>query len=122
MKIRVLTDEQIARARDAIYAAGDVDAGLHAAAPFLQMPWIEPTVEEWSAIYRDATSLSARLRVCEFVRRRNAALLPKPVDPIRNAVEQAFTRLRDRGSESSYHAAVDEAKRLVLELLDEVKP
>ncbi len=42
---------------------------MRRAAPFLQLPWDEPTEEEIESALQ------------EFVRRRNAALQPKPVDP-----------------------------------------
>jgi hypothetical protein len=58
------------------------------AAPFLQLPWDEPTaheVNELMALFfpfamRPSHQEISRL-ICGFIQRRNAALLPKPVDP-----------------------------------------
>lgn len=78
-----LTQDQVERAHMALNGgAGDIDLihkSLHAAAPFLQLPWDEPTPEEMAAIDRDWIGFAEFVR--EFVRRRNAALLPEPVDP-----------------------------------------
>jgi hypothetical protein len=103
---------------------------MRRAAPFLQLPWDEPTEEEWSAIFhsipgssaRSWASSSARSWACEFVRRRNAALQPKPVDPRLEKIRSALV----------YHAAhrfnqlitpnqFDEAALAVLTALNEVK-
>lgn len=51
---------------------------VRAAAPFLQLPWDEPTLEEASKANQCMDGQSA---IFDFIRRRNAALLPKPVDP-----------------------------------------
>jgi hypothetical protein len=49
---------------------------MRRAAPFLQLPWDEPTEEEIDNAGRRGIESALR----EFVRRRNAALQPKPVD------------------------------------------
>ena len=66
---------------------------MRRAAPFLQLPWDEPSVEEFRPCWEYAKHLSLYANhislineaiesaLCEFVRRRNAALQPKPVDP-----------------------------------------
>jgi hypothetical protein len=93
----------------------------HDAAPFLQLPWDEPTEEEWSAIFhsipgssaRSWASSSARSWACEFVRRRNAALLPKPVDPRIAAVLGVLRMPPSTGDEEEVIrilAAIDGAK------------
>ena len=50
---------------------------MRRAAPFLQLPWDEPTEEEIDNAGRRGIESALR----EFIRRRNAALQPKPVDP-----------------------------------------
>lgn len=83
--------QQMIQAVDAYKAAYDKSEewpeyarvrGLRAAAPLLQLPWVEPTEidiqEAWDANARTGGVAN----VLEgFVRRRNAALLPKPADP-----------------------------------------
>ena len=59
---------------------------MRRAAPFLQLPWDEPSVEEFRPCWEYAKHISPidkamESALCEFVRRRNAALQPKPVDP-----------------------------------------
>lgn len=54
-----------------------ITKGLCAAAPYLQLPWEEPTKEEVAAIHWTLLSDG----IATFVRRRNAALLPEPVVP-----------------------------------------
>ena len=70
-----LTEQQI---EQAIAAFGNyaVAERMRRAAPFLQLPWDEPTEEEIDNAGR--RNIESALR--EFVRRRNAALQPKPVD------------------------------------------
>jgi len=73
-----------------------------AAAPYLQLPWDEPTYEELDIAVSDARIgdlASSKDILHEFVRRRNAALQPKPVDP---AVEVVSRMLRDRSLDTSY--------------------
>ncbi len=47
--------------------------------PMAQLPWDEPTEEEIDNASRRGIESALR----EFIRRRNAALQPKPVDPRR---------------------------------------
>jgi hypothetical protein len=70
-----LTEQQI---EQAIAAFGNyaVAERMRRAAPFLQLPWDEPTEEEIDNAGRRGIESALR----EFVRRRNAALQPKPVD------------------------------------------
>ena len=95
-----LTQEQIKQAMWAAHSAAapgfewgnlserDVERyslAVKAAAPFLQLPWDEPTEDEVTSIYNYcANTIDGNLTprcLCEFVRRRNTALLPKMVDP-----------------------------------------
>jgi hypothetical protein len=61
--------------------------GLSAAAPFLQLPWDDPTKEEAESFHEDyytfaSTSIPSTLHaLVRFIRYRNAALQPKSVDP-----------------------------------------
>lgn len=84
-----LTDEQVKKAAEA-YAETWMDSKnfdmptlrlecLRAAAPHLQLPWDDPSNEELETLYREVPyGCGHRLALQYFVRRRNAALLPKP--------------------------------------------
>ena len=61
-----------------------------AAAPFLQMPWEEVTAEESETIHRGTGHLSVALVIKRFVELRNAALVPKPVDPRESIIVHAM--------------------------------
>lgn len=54
---------------------------LRAAAPFLQLPWDEPSEQECEQFYRlnSQARPSPRSALEDFVRRRNATLMEKPV-------------------------------------------
>ena len=98
-----LTDEQLSKAVHAVERkhrqydqTSDV---LRSATPYLQLPWDEPTeaeinlaygrtVDVVGAVCRDISQMVVR----EFVRRRNAALLPKPVDPRRKKIADILGR------------------------------
>lgn len=54
---------------------------MRAAAPFLQLPWDEPTEDELLMLCGTGGGYHSRTAIIEFVRRRNAALATKPVDP-----------------------------------------
>jgi hypothetical protein len=101
-----LTDEQIEAAAKRIWASGDRSGYkwseiaseamaiyremARAAAPFLQMPWEIPSDEEERQLFADvskrAPSISPVKLVIGFIARRNASLIPKPVDPRRDKV------------------------------------
>jgi hypothetical protein len=65
--------------KEQINRAIDVAKGMHAedafrtAAPYLQLPWKEPTVEETASLVNEIGPTIHRV-IMEFVRRRNAAL------------------------------------------------
>lgn len=83
-----LTNEQVDKALKACEGKF-LGKGIRAAAPFLQLPWDEPSEDEAKVIHSTnlGMSLTATFDQCkwnvlrEFVDRRNAALMPKPVDP-----------------------------------------
>jgi len=93
----MFTDEQLEKAAGVYYTtfwatnSGDTDvkrmAALRAAAPFLQLPQADPTEEETERFnltyYADPGNCkeSTRVALKEFITARNAALIPKPVDP-----------------------------------------
>lgn len=99
-----LTDEQIEAAAKAMYEGSNQGTmlpygvpwngmnfgerhrwlvALRAAAPFLQMPWEMPTAGEVEkALCANGTTEA----LLQFVRSRNASLIPKPVDPRREKV------------------------------------
>lgn len=102
-----LTDEQIVAAAKRIWAASD-NSGYkwseiaseakviymemaRVAAPFLQMPWEMPTEEEVAkALHANGTTEA----LLQFVQRRNASLIPKPVDPRREKLRSAVNEWR----------------------------
>ena len=132
-----LTEQQLDQAAAAYGMAygGDAEGpsdarreGLRAAAPFLQIPWEPPTKEEAKSFHENyytfaSTSIPSTLHALRrFIANRNAALLPKPVDP-------RFEKIR---SALVYHAShrfnqlitpnqFDEAALAVLTALGEVK-
>jgi hypothetical protein len=85
--------------------------------PLAQLPWEPPMAGEINAIFdtMQAADASTFGVVCAFVRRRNAAIQPKPVDPRREALigflktdswkDMRWTELADR-----ILAAIDAAK------------
>lgn len=97
-----LTDEQIEAAAKAMLERDACPIGIEhyrmlarAAARFLQMPWEMPTPEEVRQYERPRLDEPAKLRMgndclpsfrlrhealCEFIKYRNASLVPKPVD------------------------------------------
>lgn len=80
-----------------------------AAAPFLQFPWDEPTSEEINALDgKDHTYTMVR----EFVSRRNALQMPKPLDQRRAAIVEVLKQYPDRAPEiaDKILAALDEVK------------
>lgn len=94
---------------------------LRSAAPFLQFPWDEPTDVELKEIaYGCArgviggTSPAAfRYALGEFVRHRNAVLVPKPFDLRRErvrAILQDEYRSSEEGAIDRIIAALDEVK------------
>lgn len=82
-----LTDDQVKAATAAIAKqfGGAVDGVLaenmlRAAAPFLQLPWDDPTKKELER-FRVHGVADFRGEIHNFIRSRNAALMSKPVDP-----------------------------------------
>ena len=100
------TEEQIDRAETLLNGFGLTNRALRQriaeAAPFLQMPWEPPTKEETERI-RDLRITVERDAIADFVERRNADLLPKPVDPrrekIRGLCKEWLSNTRDQGGE-----------------------
>lgn len=97
----------------------DIARCLRAAAPFLQLSWDEPTEGAIGAAAIDLfgssrnVDLLVTLDVCkQFVRRRNAALLPNPVDPRTKAIRKAM-----EGTGIDLSLVMDR----ILAALDEVK-
>lgn len=100
-----LTQEQVERAARQlirISAAGTweeaspayrhvLELSVRAAAPFLQLPWDTPTIEEAT---KANWCMDGQSAIFDFLRRRNAALMPKPVDPRVALVEQVISRGR----------------------------
>ena len=83
--------------------------------PLAQLPWEPPMAGEINAIFdtmqpADASTFAV---VCEFVRRRNAAFQPKPVDPRREAVRRVLWKVRGMSEKQKIDeilAAIDEVK------------
>lgn len=107
-----LTDEQIEAAAKAMLERDACPIGIEhyrmlarAAARFLQMPWEMPTPEEVRQYERPRLDEPAKLRMgndclpsfrlrhealCEFIKYRNASLIPKPVDPRREKLKRVL--------------------------------
>ena len=120
-----LTDDQVNKARDVWckslgtpFTCFDIPLAhrcFNAVAPYLQFSWDEPTDEEMKDLGGVPSNYHIAIR--EFVRRRNAALLPKPVDPRREKILAAlgcsFVDIQP--------SIVEEITDRVLRALDEVK-
>jgi len=85
--------------------------------PLAQLPWGPPVAGEINAIFdmMHHVDFSTFAVVCEFVRRRNAAIaeMPKPVDPRREAVLRVLWKVRGMSEEQKLDeilAAIDEVK------------
>lgn len=103
-----LTHEQVERAAKAHFDCDSMPAwdraseqtkgawrkAIRAAAPFLQLPWDTPTIEEATKANQCMDGQSA---IFDFLRYRNAAIMvPKPVDPRKaRAVELLLSRFED---------------------------
>lgn len=122
--MKQFTEQQIDRAREAFcesygskWQSEKFIESLCAAAPFLQLPWDEPTEEESFRAYKDEDHIMPRIKGFEqalqyFVRRRNAILIPYSVDPRRKAIVEVLKQYPDRAPEIADK---------ILEALDEVK-
>jgi hypothetical protein len=76
------------------YLMESIRDGLAAAAPFLQLPWDDPTHDEIvDGTKRILMGMPCKEVLQRFVRNRNAALLPKPVDPRRERVATLLRKL-----------------------------
>ena len=85
--------------RDCAYDAATVYFARH-------LPlWEPPTAEELEQISQATGTWQGA--VLEFVRRRNAALLPKPVDPRRKKLVAAFSRGRQSEAEQLADIALE---------------
>lgn len=87
-----LTQEQVERAVKAFNLCPSDQGGmgmimnvgerLRSAAPFLQLPWSELISYTEDERFKEVCSAEGTVpALADFVRRRNASLLPKPVDP-----------------------------------------
>lgn len=139
-----LTDEQVEQAAKAMFTAwysktplnmdwGDANkpmwiAAAHAAAPFLQLPWDEPTREEFSSIHDSSICLYGDGKLCravsdalrQFILIRNAAMISKPVDPRIQAVEGVLEMLTDEGGRIFSPQKLQEISERILYWIDEV--
>jgi hypothetical protein len=125
-----LTKEQIEQAIQAAAKASGwmLDSRTHnawvlcmiAAAPFLASPWEMPTLEEITEA-AEVANLNGPFWICgvlrHFVQRRNAALLPKPVDPREDLAIEWMQRSRPNWGDDlrpfakSLLAALDKVKQ-----------
>jgi hypothetical protein len=92
---------------------------MRAAAPFLQLPWDEPSMDEANEIEqnipRNAPPVDQLMRALTvFVHRRNAALIPKPFDPRKEVIVRV---LSEQPKDAWYKDTADR----ILAALDEVK-
>ena len=121
-----LTEKQFELAADAYRSqdgafTGSVISGLILAAPFLQLPWEYPSGDERYDLFkanRHIVPADMMMYQCVkmFVERRNAQLLPKPVDPRRQRVLCILKGASDHSTTTleliadSIIAALDEVK------------
>jgi hypothetical protein len=116
-----LTMSMIQKAHSAFDGSGPgIYDKLRAAAPFLQLPWDEPIKEEIDRACDDCDAGGDNFRstleylIKEFVRRRNAVIHPKPVDPRVDEIALIICQSRDAGlsiqQTAAKIAALDEVK------------
>lgn len=104
-------------------------ATVRAAAPFLQLPWYEPTREEFSSIHDSSICLYGDGKLCravsdalrQFILIRNAAMISKPVDPRIQAVKGVLEMLTDEGGRIFSPQKLQEISERILYWIDEVE-
>lgn len=115
---------QVKLARDAYYGSltdvdpcalttESVDRALVKAAPFLQLPWETPLLSELRELLGFTPDDRLSNAFIKFVDIRNARLLPKPVDPRREAILKAYKPYvykPDKTLMDAILAALDEVK------------
>jgi hypothetical protein len=105
-----LTKEQVEQAREVYIKSGpNFDEYVRAMAPYLQLPWDEPTESEISDAQADIRFTSehqAAKVLFEFVRHRNAALLPKAAN---EAIKDLLWLPPSEGEDHEHNNAVIEA-------------
>lgn len=130
-----LTDKQLELAVKAfstdpeviVQGVWNLKSCLRNSAPYLQIPWDEPTSEEVIPIYANLyhykiedvspSSIEGITKAfVEFVRIRNAAILPKLVDPRIAIVVKVL-----RGTNNVPYLPIEKTAETVLAALDEVK-
>jgi hypothetical protein len=85
---------------------------IHAAAPLLQMLLAEPTKKETGDFRGDLADMQnghykrIDAPLINFIERRNASLIPKPVDPRREKIAAAI-----RSDREGFIVSMDEANR-----------
>lgn len=107
-----LTAAQIEKAAEAYEATGRKYAlrcennrearmdALRAAAPFLQLPWDEPTEQEKAFAWNQSRgNLRPDEILASFILARNAELLPMSPDPRRAAIISVLNKYPDRAPE-----------------------
>lgn len=119
-----LTQEQNRKANQLLIGELGGSLGLpslHELAETLQLPWDDVTEDEiceFGANSRDAKlpacNAGVALAISNFVRRRNAALLPKPVDPRRIVLLKKLIKFNVRDEQE-----LDEEVTEILTALDE---
>lgn len=111
-----LTDNQVKRAWEAFCDGNRGLSGLRTAAPFLQLPWDEPNQEEWAQLSFTNSSDAEKFRA--WIRRRNAALIPKPVDPRIDLIDKALCNFMHSLNNTEERT---KAAQAIIAVLDEVK-
>lgn len=131
-----LTNEQLDRATDAYrnFSGGSsveltsseiARCRMRAAAPFIQLPWDEPTEDEAMVIHSTdlGMSLTATFDQCKwnvlhaFVRDRNATLRPKPIDPRIDLIDRTLCDFMNSLNNTEERT---KAAKAILTVLDEV--
>lgn len=106
-----LTKDQIDRGDSVVHRVTGIPIGFdreiwETLADILQRPWDLPSDSEWSSIKQylgfgpgTASDSVSKSILIDFVRRRNANLLPKLVDPRREKIIEVLKQYPDRAPE-----------------------
>jgi hypothetical protein len=105
------------------YHLGMCQSGLRAAAPYLQFPWENVTDQEISMIAEAQARdpFGVQCAVVAFVNMRNAALLPKPVDPRRKKIAEILMEPVSPLVLANFRTEAEVYADRILAALDEVK-
>lgn len=106
---------------------GSIESGLLAAAPHLQLPWMDASREElaevfarYNAYHPDVSPLTRfMLAMNLFVQKRNSELASGAVDPRRAAIERVLRNVKD--FKFNFKVGDLDFADAIVEALDQVK-